>query len=1329
LSAWARYLYGFNWQGVVFEAGAGADQGIMFDSSNRWARSLRVVAESRRAHKIVLLIGSATTSSLFAQMQIVPSILTIAGNGTQGFAGNGGQGLSAEFSTPNRITVDAVGNVYICDNHNYLIRKYTTSTGIVTTVAGTGTAGFSGDGGLATSAEINPNGIAVDAAGNLYIADAGNNRIRKVTATTGIITTIAGNGTAGYSGDNGQATSAEINSPAGVRLDPTATHLYIADTQNNRVRQVTLATGVIVTGAGNGTSGYSGNGGYSTSAELSQPAGLAFDAAGDLYIADYGNQVVREVNASSYDISTVAGTGVCGYSGNGGAATSAKLCEPSGVSFDAAGNLYIADSGNSVIRMVTPGGTISTYAGTGTQGYTGNGGLASAAELDNASDVAVDFMGNVYIDDVGNNVIRRAGPNTLFVSAGLGTSGVVQKVLLQTTASETLSSFAAPASLGSEQEFSVGTITGCTVNGSTSNASGTVCSVPITFTPAYPGQRNVPLQVVTGSGGVSFGLSGTGNGPLAVLSPGAISTVGGNATAGYTGDGGLATSAELDQPIAITVDAAGNMYIADYVNNVIRKISASTGYISTVAGNGTQGSTGDGGAATSAELSHPDGIGVDAAGNIYIADKLNHRVRKVTVSTGIISGVAGDGTDGYTGDGGAATSAEMQQPSGRISFDAAGNFYVSDGTSCVVRKVTVATGIISTVAGDGTCGYSGDGGAATSAELDNPTSALDQSGNLYIAGYADNRVRKVTVSTGIISTIAGNGTAGFSGDNGPATNAELQQPLFGAIDPAGNLYIADSGNNRIRVINLATNIISTVAGNGISGYAGNGGAATSAEFYTSGDIAIDGAGNLYIADEKNNVVRLVKVGQSILIYPTATAVGTTDSTDDPQTSIVTNIGNTNLTIPPPASGYNPSVGAYLNYDTSSTCSQLSSQSVSATFAAAAQCTIALDFAPQQVGSVITSAILTDNSLAVTGTHQTISISGTAISVATVTTISSSLSPSTYSTSVTFTAAVAAASGSELPAGTVQFSIDGTAVGGAITLSNAATATYTTSTMLKGTHSITAVFTSSSSDCTGSSATALSQVVNKATPTVTWSTPSSITYGTALGASQLDASSGGVAGTFVYSPAAGTVLQVGAGQTLSVTFTPTDTTDYNTPSAVTTTIAVVQATSTIVLSSSAASAGYGSSVTITATLPTAASGTVFFLDGGSSIGMGTISSGVATFTSSSLATGTHTLTATWAGNTDYQSATSASFTQTIVRVAVTISFTSSRNPSIYGDLVTLHATLTGTNATPTGTLTLTNGGTSIATLTLSGGSASYASRSFAAASYSLVVTYGGDANYF
>lgn len=337
-----------------------------------------------------------------------------------------------------------------------------------------------------------------------------------------------------------------------------------------------------------------------------------------------------------------------------------------------------------------------------------------------------------------------------------------------------------------------------------------------------------------------------------------ITTIAGNGTGGYSGDGGKATSAELSAPCEIALDTAGNIYIADYYNNRIRKVTKSTGIIATIAGNGSLGYYGDGGPATNAELNLPTSITLDTLGNIYITDYANNRLRKIDVSTGIITTIAGNGTLGFSGDGGPATNAELYFPIG-IAMDKSGNIFISDGNR--IRAINIITGIITTIGGNGTGGYSGDGGPATNAELNFPMGlVLDSSNLLLFADYDNNRIRKINTTTGIISTIAGNGApsfGGYSGDGGPATNAELNHPSDVKIDQWNNIYIADCHNMRIREVNPVTNIIITIAGNGVAGYYGDGGPATNAELYYPDGLAFDKAGNVYLADAIYSIIRKI----------------------------------------------------------------------------------------------------------------------------------------------------------------------------------------------------------------------------------------------------------------------------------------------------------------------------------------------------------------------------------------------------------------------------------------------------------------------------------------
>jgi hypothetical protein len=591
----------------------------------------------------------------------------------------------------------------------------------------------------------------------------------------------------------------------------------------------------------------------------------------------------------------------------------------------------------------------------------------------------------------------------------------------------------------------------CTTNGTSfSYASGTTCTVIATFAPKYPGQRLGAVELLSSSGTViaTTLISGTGTGPLAVALPGVLSTVAGSGTqcsssTAACGDGGSATAsgADLNEPFGLAVDGIGNLYIADTVNHRIRKITATTGYISTVAGSGNACPTptatcGDGGSATAsgADLNQPFGVAVDGAGNLYIADANDNRIRKVTVA-GILSTVAGTGTAcGSTtakcGDGGpdTASGANLSYPNG-VSVDGGGNIYIADSSNNRIRMVTAATGYLSTVAGSGTgCSSStpgcGDGGFATAsgADLSFPTGiALDGVGNLYIADQGENRIRKVTVATGYLSTVAGSGSRCSSstaacGDGGSATasGADLGDPQGVAIDSAGNLYIADNFNSRVRKVTAATGYISTVAGTGaFCGYTacGDGGSATAsgADFAYPQAVAIDGAGNLYIADDGLNRIRKVTATAATVPFTHTTTDGTTDTTDGTQTVTLANIGNATLAFAIPGTGItNPTTPTDFTFTTTggAACPSLtSSASTQGTLASGATCTVPLTFTPVEPsnGALSESLTFTDNSLNASSATQSIPLTGTATDPApTITTLSPTTGSTAGGTMVTLT---------------------------------------------------------------------------------------------------------------------------------------------------------------------------------------------------------------------------------------------------------------------------------------------------------------------------------------
>ena len=657
------------------------------------------------------------------------------------FAGGGLPATPAAATTvplyARGLTLDSAGNLYILTSSAVFKMD---STGTLRWLAGAPGGGALGDNGPATSANISASlgGIAIDSAGNIYIAESENNRIRKITPG-GTISTVAGTGVPGYSGDNGPAINAQLSMPMAVCVDPSG-NLYVADASNNRVRKIS-PTGVITTYAGTGGAGSLGDGGPAVNAQLNSPRRLALDAAGSLYIADRMNAKVRKVTAAGI-ISTYAGTGHTGYSGDGGPAGSAMINAPAGLSVDGYGNLYIADDNSFRIRKVSPGGNITTVAGTGTYGTSGDGGLATLATLCYLADVVSDPSGVLYIADSSKRVRKVASNGTINTVAGIGAN------------------------------------------------SG--------------------------------------------------------------GDGGPATSAMISYPEDAVMDSAGNVYISEYGYSRIRKVAPS-GIISTFAGDGTYASTGDGGPAANAEFSSPYGLATDSNGNLYIVEYGGHRIRKVN-SAGIVSTFAGTGAAGFSGDGGQAASAQLNYPMA-VAVDANLNVYIADTNNYRIRRVTPG-GVISTVVGTGAAGYSGDGGLAVNAKINSPHGmTFDSSGNLYFADMYNSCVRMVSPA-GIISTAAGTcGSSGYAGDGAAATSAKLNYPVDVAIDGGGNLFIVDGSNYCIREV--TGGIISTVAGSGLEGYQGDGGPATSARLFSPNSVTAGSNGRIYIADTLANAVRVL----------------------------------------------------------------------------------------------------------------------------------------------------------------------------------------------------------------------------------------------------------------------------------------------------------------------------------------------------------------------------------------------------------------------------------------------------------------------------------------
>ena len=669
----------------------------------------------------------ATIASGCAESQSV--IQTLLGG-----APNNVPALAASLNNPIGIAVDPNGNLYVSvQGLNQVIRIG--KNGTASAFAGSGAGGFSGDNGPATQAALNnPAGLCTDSQGNVYIADSSNNRIRKVSAN-GIITTVAGSAVSTYTGDGGLATSAGLQFPLAVSVDPSSGNLYIADTSHSVVRVVNPA-GIISTFAGVGSAATGGDKGPATQAPLNQPAGVLADGKGNVYISDSSNNTVRVVTGGI--INEFAGQYFPGNTGDNGYAMNALLHYPTSITEDQAGNVYVLDQNNNRVRRVNPNGIITDFAGSGVGGGAGDQGIATGASIQ-ARAIAMDSQNNLYIADGTNNRIREVTASNGVIStiAGNGLSTITPRGIVM---------------------------------------KGTVIYFSDT---AANRVRSVDLS--------------TGNTTL----------IAGTGTGQFGGDGGTAVQAALNAPRGLAMDSSGNLYIADTANNNIRKVDTS-GTITTVVGNNNAAFSGDGGSATSASLNGPTDVAVDSSGNLWIADTGNQRIREVAGST--IKTVAGGGND-QSGTG-LGTSQNVAAPGG-VAVEPSGTILFSDSSHNRVLRLN-KDGTIQTVAGGNGVGFSGDGGPATSAKLRSPLGlSEDSNGNIYISDSGNDAIRQIGAD-GIIATIAGfgpsasgTGTGGYNGDGSPATSYTLNQPSNVVATGNCQALISDTSNHRVRQLSLA----------------------------------------------------------------------------------------------------------------------------------------------------------------------------------------------------------------------------------------------------------------------------------------------------------------------------------------------------------------------------------------------------------------------------------------------------------------------------------------------------------------------------------------------
>ncbi|MEO6996083.1 MAG: FG-GAP-like repeat-containing protein, partial [Lacunisphaera sp.] len=671
---------------------------------------------------------------------------TLAGAADDGVISADGTGAAARFNNPYGVAVDASGQIYIADNGNFTIRKITPA-GVVTTLAGSPGESGSVDGIGSAARFFDPVGLAVDNAGNVFVVD--NDTVRKITPA-GVVTTIAG--AAGVSGwDDGAANLARFSSPCGIAVDG-AGNIYLADSGNDGIRKISFAL-VVTTLAGPGRGGNQGNvDGNGNVARFFYPDALTVDADGNVYVADTGNNSIRKITPSG-DVSTLAGiVGITGgIAGSAdGAGSDARFSFPEGIAVDGSGNVYVTDASNNTIRRVTGDGNVTTLAGSAVEQAGNADALGVLARFYAPAYLAINSSGSLYVTDRGNGTIRMV---------------------------------------------------------STSN--------------------------------------------------GMVTTVAGESDAGKSVDGPLGL-ARFNVPRGLTFDPSGNLFVADSENNTIRKITPA-GVVSTFAG-AAQSSGAIDGVGGAARFNSPAGMGVDASGNLYVADCLNNTIRKVTPA-GAVTTFAGVALNRGSADG-VAGDARFSSPYG-IAVDLDGNVYVSDTNNHNIRKITPG-GTVTTVAGMAGVMGSADGlGAA--ARFSYPAGlTVDANGNLFVADSYNFSVRKISPN-GWVTTLAGSAANPGSAD-GTGGNASFSFPDAVAVDNSGNVFVADSGNDTIRKIS-PSGLVTTVGGTvGVSG--SQDGLGSAALFTGVYGLAVDGSGLIYVSDSTNNTIR---VGTATSIYPLSVA--------------------------------------------------------------------------------------------------------------------------------------------------------------------------------------------------------------------------------------------------------------------------------------------------------------------------------------------------------------------------------------------------------------------------------------------------------------------------
>lgn len=668
-----------------------------------------------------------SAGQLLASANYEPYTFTHFAGSAGGPGSDDGTGSAARFNYPYGAAVDGSGNVYVADTYNETIRKITPA-GVVTTLAGLAGSIGSADGTGNAARFWQPYGLAADHSGNVYVADSGNDTIRKITPS-GEVTTLAG--LAGAQGHaDGTNSAARFWQPYGVAVDSSG-NVYVADQGNDTIRKITPA-GLVTTLAGLPGAQGSADGTNST-ARFTAPSGVAVDGSGNVYVADYGNNAIRKITPAGV-VTTLAGkAGTKGHVDGTGSA--ARFNHPSGIGVDSSENIYVGDTDNDTIRMITPAGAVTTLAGLALNSGSADG-TNSAARFNSPRGVVVESSGNVYVADYYNDTIRKITPE-----------GVVT------------------------------TLAGLAVL--YGNADGTGSAA----------RFDSPAGVATDASNNVY-VADTLNQTIRKITPaGMVTTVAGLPAVPGSADG-TNSAARFYDPFAVAADSSGNLYVADYGNNTIRKITP-TGVVTTLAGlAGASGSVD--GTNSAARFNGPSGVAVDSSGNVYVTDSYNNTIRKVTPE-GVVTTLAG--LAGIFGNAdGTSSEARFNAPFG-VAVDHSGNVYVGDSGNQTIRKVTPA-GVVTTLAG--LAGYAGgDDGAGSAARFDYPRGvAVDSSNNVYVADYYNFTIRKITPA-GVVTTLAGLAQA-YGSDDGTGSAARFDFPQGVAADTAGNVYVADTDSQSIR---------------------------------------------------------------------------------------------------------------------------------------------------------------------------------------------------------------------------------------------------------------------------------------------------------------------------------------------------------------------------------------------------------------------------------------------------------------------------------------------------------------------------------------------------